>query len=593
MFSPLQSGALSAGVLPVDDISYANTTSVNGTTLGGQASTNVTATSGAVYTSGNPIGATSPPNTTTWDVSTTVNGVKVFGNGTIITSLNGTSVAFFFDPTGPAASASLTVQSSDLSGNSISGLWVELQSGGQTIATGFTPATFSVVTGSQYTVYVANYQNFVFNHWDDGSTSPYRAITPTQDTTLTAYYSTGSLSTPSSPTNLSAIAASSSQINLSWNAPSSNGGSPITGYKIERSVDGGSTWSVLAGNTGSTATTYSDSGLVSGVTYTYRVYAMNSVGTSAPSNVSSATTSSGGSANVVNRIQSGLVAIDPLNNETKTQQQLVDDSRYWHYGGSAVAQNAPYAFHKDSEGLHIGVQAQSTGKWAGFYAVTPNTNAALFHAVIANPVRTIPSGSYENGLYVQTSNGKINYVTCVSLTNNADTVWAVVNTYGNTKQATKFTVLWIDNTPNQPLSRDCTIITNGQNYLKVYLDGVVVYTSSKLSLQMPAPFNAFLEPQTSYAGELLSGIYRDYYVSTDEKIKVINNPSNAAKVSVVDSAGFVIASAPVVSGTALIDVGKYHLPINGSIRVYDSGNAEIASTQNMMKIFGGDLYSVS
>src|SRR5881409_1068949 len=93
----------------------------------------------------------------------------------------------------------------------------------------------------------------------------------------------------SPPSGLAAAAVSSSQINLSWTAPADNGGSAITGYKIERSMDGGSSWSTLVANTGSTATTYSDTGLAHTTTYTYRVSAINSVGTSPPSNGASAT----------------------------------------------------------------------------------------------------------------------------------------------------------------------------------------------------------------------------------------------------------------------------------------------------------------
>src|SRR5437867_2545850 len=93
---------------------------------------------------------------------------------------------------------------------------------------------------------------------------------------------------PSPPTGLTATAVSSSQINLSWTAPN-NGGSAITGYKVERSTDGGSSRSTLVANTGSTATTYSDTGLAHTTTYTYRVSAINSVGTSPPSNGASAT----------------------------------------------------------------------------------------------------------------------------------------------------------------------------------------------------------------------------------------------------------------------------------------------------------------
>lgn len=96
---------------------------------------------------------------------------------------------------------------------------------------------------------------------------------------------------PAAPTALTADAVSSSQINLSWTAPSNNGGSAITGYMIERSNNTGSTWSTIQSNTGSTSTTYNDTGLAASTAYTYRVSAINSVGTSSPSNTASATTS--------------------------------------------------------------------------------------------------------------------------------------------------------------------------------------------------------------------------------------------------------------------------------------------------------------
>src|SRR2546427_10719835 len=71
--------------------------------------------------------------------------------------------------------------------------WVTLSdSSSNVIAKGFTPTTFSVTSGSQYTVHVLNFQNTIFNHWDDdGSTDSSRTITPTQDTTYTAIYNKG------------------------------------------------------------------------------------------------------------------------------------------------------------------------------------------------------------------------------------------------------------------------------------------------------------------------------------------------------------------------------------------------------------------
>ena len=96
-------------------------------------------------------------------------------------------------------------------------------------------------------------------------------------------------SVPSAPTGLSATAMSHSRINLSWTA-GNDGGSAITGYKIERSTDGGSTWSTTSANTGSAATTYSNTRLAPDTTYTYRVSAINAIGTSAPSDTATATT---------------------------------------------------------------------------------------------------------------------------------------------------------------------------------------------------------------------------------------------------------------------------------------------------------------
>src|SRR2546427_618665 len=136
---------------------------------------------------------------------------------------------------------------------------------------------------------------------DTGSTATTYADTGLAHTTLYTYrvhtiapaIGTGSPSNtpsattlavaPSSPSGLTATAVSPSQISLSWTAPADNGGSPITGYRIEKSIDGGSTWTTLVGNTGNTATTYSDTGLAHTTTYTYRVSAINSIGTSSAS----------------------------------------------------------------------------------------------------------------------------------------------------------------------------------------------------------------------------------------------------------------------------------------------------------------------
>ena len=95
---------------------------------------------------------------------------------------------------------------------------------------------------------------------------------------------------PGAPTGLTATASGTTAINLSWSAPASTGGSAITGYKIEVSSNGGSSWTNLVANTSNTTTTYAHTGLTAGATRHYRVSAINANGAGDPSNVANATT---------------------------------------------------------------------------------------------------------------------------------------------------------------------------------------------------------------------------------------------------------------------------------------------------------------
>ena len=98
-----------------------------------------------------------------------------------------------------------------------------------------------------------------------------------------------SVNTPGAPGNLTATANGQTRIDLSWSAPSDDGGAAIAGYQIEVSTNG-SSWSDLESNTRSTSTSYSHTGLTAGSTRHYRVSASNSAGTGTASNVASATT---------------------------------------------------------------------------------------------------------------------------------------------------------------------------------------------------------------------------------------------------------------------------------------------------------------
>jgi len=88
---------------------------------------------------------------------------------------------------------------------------------------------------------------------------------------------------PSSPTGLAAQAVSGSQINLTWTDNSSN----ETGFKIQRNTGlGFADLATLPADT----STYSDTGLASTTTYSYRVCACSASGNSSYSDSASATT---------------------------------------------------------------------------------------------------------------------------------------------------------------------------------------------------------------------------------------------------------------------------------------------------------------
>ena len=80
--------------------------------------------------------------------------------------------------------------------------------------------------------------------------------------------------TPSAPTSFTASNATFGQLDLSWAAPSSNGGASVSGYTLIRTSPG--TVVTLIANTN--VTTYTDGGRLPYTDYTYTVAAVNAAG---------------------------------------------------------------------------------------------------------------------------------------------------------------------------------------------------------------------------------------------------------------------------------------------------------------------------
>ncbi|MBX4188393.1 MAG: fibronectin type III domain-containing protein, partial [Candidatus Doudnabacteria bacterium] len=92
---------------------------------------------------------------------------------------------------------------------------------------------------------------------------------------------------PTVPLNLTATAFSTSQINLAWNVSTDNIG--VVGYKVERCQGSGCANFTQIATTVSPS--YSNTGLISSTSYSYRVIAYDAASNNSPaSNAASATT---------------------------------------------------------------------------------------------------------------------------------------------------------------------------------------------------------------------------------------------------------------------------------------------------------------
>jgi hypothetical protein len=78
---------------------------------------------------------------------------------------------------------------------------------------------------------------------------------------------------PAAPAGLLAVAASATQVNLTWTDKSSN----ETGFVIDRSANGGATWTRIQ-QTVANVVAYSDTTALANTSYMYRVRAISATG---------------------------------------------------------------------------------------------------------------------------------------------------------------------------------------------------------------------------------------------------------------------------------------------------------------------------
>jgi fibronectin type 3 domain-containing protein len=152
------------------------------------------------------------------------------------------------------------------------------------------------------------------------------------------------LSPPGAPTSLSAVAGDGS-VSLTWTAPSFDGGSPLTGYRIYRGTSPGTETFLQSAPA---ATVFQDDMVENGTAYYYKVSAENAVGEGPLSNEASASPSG-----VVPPVEP-LVILDRFNRANETP---LSDSGRW---ANAVNGGVENGLHVSSSQLACSVTTTCT-----------------------------------------------------------------------------------------------------------------------------------------------------------------------------------------------------------------------------------------
>lgn len=134
-------------------------------------------------------------------------------------------------------------------------------------------------TGAASTIYIDRSTNRLYRWASEGAYAEIGSL-DSDSSNWTLLY-------PTAPTGVTGTAGNN-QVALTWTAPSYTG-TPITDYLVQYSSNSGSTWTTFSDGT-STAASATVTGLSNGTAYTFRVAAVNGLGTSSYSTASASVT---------------------------------------------------------------------------------------------------------------------------------------------------------------------------------------------------------------------------------------------------------------------------------------------------------------
>lgn len=202
-------------------------------------------------------------------------------------------------------------------------------------------------------------------------------------------------SVPATPSNLTGTPVSTTQLNLSWTDNAGN----ETGFRLERRIGTGGSWTLVSNTIAANQTSYSDSGLTPGTQYYYRLLAFNTWGNSAYSNLTNTTTPtlpvapSGLSATVNSNTEIALSWADNSTGETgfRLERKSGVNGTWTPVSNNIAANQTGYTDSGLVPGTQYYYRIQALNQWGGSaYSNEANATSTAFPATPSN-LNAIPA----------------------------------------------------------------------------------------------------------------------------------------------------------------------------------------------------------
>lgn len=349
---------------------------------------------------------------------------------------------------------------------------------------------------------------------------------------------------PAAPTGVTGTAGNA-QATVSWTAPTVSAQTPVTDYTVQYSSNNGSSWTTFS-RSASTATSATVTGLTNGTSYTFRVAAVNGVGTGSYSTASAAVTPSDGDSywSSVQLLLPGDTSVNDASSYARSvtaNGSAAASTAQKRWGAGSIAFNGSSDWLAISSGPSINTSDFTLEMW--FY---PTSSMSGLYGALADS-RTGASGSaLSNGFY-----------------------------FGYTTTANQ--IGWFDGATNSFVAR-ATVTPSTWNHIAVtrYSNTVSVYVNGTLASQ--ATVSTSYSNPLSLIGKGYDNAYAPGYID-DFRVTVGSNRGYTGASITVPTSAFPTVG-PMSAPTSLAATG---------------GNAQVSLTWTAPSYNGGSAitdYSV-